>query len=91
MARAKGISKAKGYRARIFTIEYDLNAMIEAYGLDFVVDLATKIASGEVKQRDCRQEVDRWGAHLQLEADAQWAEQRHNYFKPEPTLEEMAA
>lgn len=91
MARAKGISKAQAYQARIFTIEYDLDAMIKAYTLEFVVDLAQKIASGEFKQRDCRQECDRWAAHMQLNKDAQWAAEKHKYFKRDEDLENLAA
>lgn len=92
MARAKGIDKAQAYRARIFTIEYDLNAMIKAYGFEFVLDLAAKIHNGEITQKQCRQDVDRWAAHLQLNQDAQWAAERANYFKSETdNLEELAA
>lgn len=66
MARAKGISKATGYKARVFTAEYDLKGMVDAYGLEFVIHLAKLVAAGKV---NCKQDVDRWSAHVALEAD----------------------
>lgn len=91
MARAKGINKAQAYRARIFTIEYDLAAMIDGYTLDFVIDLAHKIASGELPKSACRQDVDRWSAHLQLQQDAKWSAEKHKYFHDLDLAEEVKA
>lgn len=66
MARAKGISKAQGYLTRVFTIEYDLNGMIEAHGREFVIWLMDEIISGRV---NVKQDVDRWSAHVRLTQD----------------------
>lgn len=66
MARAKGITKAMGYKTRVFTVEYDLLGMMEAYGRDFIVWLMDEIAAGRI---DCRSDVQRWSAHVQLTAD----------------------
>ena len=45
----KKISKATGYATRIFTAEYDLLGMIEAYGLENVIRLAKQIDAGMIK------------------------------------------
>jgi N-methylhydantoinase B/oxoprolinase/acetone carboxylase alpha subunit len=42
----KGMSKASGYQTRVYCAEYDLNGMIEAYGLDYVMEAAKMIADG---------------------------------------------
>lgn len=43
----KGMSKASGYQNRVYCAEYDLGGMIEAYGLDFVINSAKLIARGD--------------------------------------------
>lgn len=53
------ISKAQGYIHRLFAVEYDLDGMVKAYGIDFVCELARAIAAGKI---DCRQAVQRWSA-----------------------------
>lgn len=85
MARAKGISKAKGYEARVFTVEYDLHGMIQAYGLEFVHWLADEIASGRV---NCKQDVDRWSAHIAISKDYNFSKVADSY--GEPALDEVA-
>jgi hypothetical protein len=83
MAKAKGLSKAQCYLSRIFTIEYDLDGAIKAYGPDFLHWLIDEIAAGRV---NCKQDVDRWSAHLALQDDANWAiyKSEHNISDYEP-------
>lgn len=50
MARLPKISKSQGYATRIFTAEYDLLGMIEAYGLENVIRLARQIDAGLIKE-----------------------------------------
>lgn len=50
MARINKISKAQGYATRIFTAEYDLLGMIEAYGIENVIRLAHQINDGQIKE-----------------------------------------
>ena len=66
MARAKGLNKATGYINRIFTVEYDLHGMINAYGIDFIHWLADEIAHGRI---NCKQDVDRWAATVAITKD----------------------
>lgn len=63
--RAHKLSKATSYLNRICTIEYDLHGAVQAYGVDFVHWLVDEIADGRV---DCKQDVDRWAAHMRSEA-----------------------
>lgn len=58
-----GFAKSHGYINRVYTVEYDLHGMIQAYGLKFVHWLADEIAEGRI---NCKQDVDRWSAHLAL-------------------------
>jgi len=83
MARAKGISKSTGYLARVFTVEYDLNGAIQAYGPDFLHWLIDEISAGRV---NCKQDVDRWSAHLALNASGNWENYKaeHNISNYEP-------
>lgn len=76
MARAKGISKAQGYITRVFTAEYDLHGMIEAYGREFIVWLMDEIIAGRV---NCKQDVDRWAAHVRLTQDMAFAKYSADY------------
>lgn len=69
--RAHLISKGMGYRHRLYAVEYDIHGAIEAYGLEFVLDFAKRIAAGEV---NCSQHIDRWAAHIALNRDASFAE-----------------
>lgn len=73
-----GINKADGYVARVFCAEYDLNGMIQAYGIEFVHWLADEIAAGRV---DCRQHVQRWCAHVALTKDMAFAAHKAEYNK----------
>lgn len=66
MARAKGISKSQGYLNRVFCVEYDLHGMIKAYGPTFMHWLIDEIEAGRV---NCKQDVERWAAHVHLTND----------------------
>lgn len=70
-------SKAKGYTTRIFSVEYDLKGMIDAYGINFIHWLADEIEGGRV---NCKQDVQRWSAHIALNNDAVFdpVEYKHN-------------
>lgn len=61
-----GISKSTGYLTRVFCVEYDLNAMIEAYGADNIKLMVDGIVTGKIK--GIRQEVQRWCADTDLYA-----------------------
>lgn len=61
-----GVPKSHGYLTRIFTVEYDLKGMIDAYGIDFIHWFADEIAAGRV---DCRHIVDRWAATVAISKD----------------------
>lgn len=63
MARASGITKAQGYLNRVYTVEYDLKGMVDAYGVDFMHYLLDRVAAGEI---NCKQSVDRWSADVAL-------------------------
>ena len=76
MARARRISKAHAYKSRIFTVEYDLAGMINAYGLEFVHWLADEIANGRIDARQC---VDRWSADVALTNDYNFSRRVHKY------------
>lgn len=80
MAKAKGISKAKGYLSRVFCVEYDLKGMIDAYGVEFMHTLVDMVAEGEL---DCREHVQRWSAHKALINDAQYSSWRASEFARE--------
>lgn len=57
------LSKADGYLNRIFTVEYDLKAMLDAYGADMIHQLIDLILDGKI---NTRQDVDRWAATRSL-------------------------
>lgn len=76
MARARGISKDTAYLNRIYTIEYDLASAINAYGLQFCHWLLDEIASGRV---NCKQDVDRWSAHIALHKNYNFEEVESHY------------
>ena len=57
------LSKAQCYQTRIFTIEYDLAAMVEAYGASAVHWLIDEIAAGRIQGRAT---ADQWAAHADL-------------------------
>lgn len=57
------LSKSTSYLHRIATIEYDLQGMIQAYGIEFIHWLADEIHTGRV---NCKQSVDRWSADVAL-------------------------
>lgn len=91
MARKPGISKSTGYINRVFTIEYDLYGMIQAYGIEFIHWLADEIHSGRI---NCRQDVDRWAAHVAIKKDYNFnrelSRNGHRY-NNEGELEDFAA
>lgn len=80
MARAKGISKEQGYLHRVFTVEYDFAGAINAYGLEFCHWLLDEIASGRV---NCKQDVDRWAAHVAINKDYSFEQVRDSYVSAE--------
>lgn len=76
------LSKAQSYIHRIATIEYDMDGMIKAYGLPFVIEFAKAVASGKI---DCRQCVDRWASHTSMYGSnamsaSVWFETHHDEF-----------
>ena len=88
MARAKGITKASGYLNRVFTAEYDLKGMIDAYGIDFIHWLADEIASGKI---DCKQDVERWAATVAITKDYSFNQAVFIHNDDEQDLEDMVA
>lgn len=63
MTTVRKLTKAECYQNRIFTIEYDLAAMIEAYGARAVHWLVDQIEAGEIKGSA---KADQWAAHEDL-------------------------
>ena len=57
------LSKADGYMHRVFCVEYDLAAMVEAYGAETIHWMVDEIAAGRIVGR---QDVARWAAHKDL-------------------------
>ena len=79
MARRKNplkLSKATSYINRIATIEYDMDGAIKAYGLQFCHWLLDEIAAGRV---NCKQDVDRWSAHIHLHKNYNFAKHVDSY------------
>lgn len=76
MARAKGLSKSKGYINRVFCVEYDAKGMIDAYGIEFMHWLLDEIHAGRM---NCKQYVERWSAHVHLNNTKEFAPVRHRY------------
>lgn len=76
MAKARGISKSIGYLNRVFCVEYDLDGMIKAYGVEFMHWLIDEIAAGRV---NCKQDVERWAAHVHLSKDYNFAKVAETY------------
>jgi len=72
------------------SIEYDLHGMIQAYGIDFIHWLANEINHGRV---NCKQDVDRWAAHIALQKDYDFATEldQHGHRYGEGELEDFAA
>ncbi len=76
----KQISKAQGYIHRLYTIEYDLHGMIQAYGPEFVKLMIDEITAGRIDVRQC---VDRWAAHTSIHGAVQpsvWLDKHYNEF-----------
>lgn len=57
------LSKADGYTHRVFCVEYDLAAMVEAYGPEAIHWMVDEISAGRIVGR---QDVARWAAHKDL-------------------------
>lgn len=74
--RKPGITKAKGYLNRIFTVEYDLEGMIKAYGPEFMHFLIDEITSGNTT---AKYEVDRWVQHIQKHGRTGFDTVSHRY------------
>lgn len=88
MAKARGISKANGYINRIFCVEYDLDGMIKAYGSEFMHWLIDEIAAGRI---NCKQDVERWAAHVHLSKDYNFAKVKDSYGEAQPFDEQLVA
>lgn len=63
MSKIHKLSKADGYMHRVFCVEYDLAAMVEAYGPEAIHWMIDEISAGRIVGR---QDVARWAAHKDL-------------------------
>ena len=88
-----GFGKDVGYLNRVFTVEYDLNGMLKAYGPEFIHWLVDEITAGRIDTRQC---VDRWAADKHITSSfasvqADYAGDDASYAKPEDTATDKAA
>lgn len=88
MARKPGISKSTGYLNRVFCVEYDLHGMIKAYGPSFMHWLIDEIEAGRI---NCKQDVERWSAHVALSKDYNFAKVQDSYGEALPCEVENVA